>query len=121
MRGHRSLHSPVQRSDPSGLAVQAGLLLWAADDILRLSVEAVECDVVFAQYVPVSEAAGVDEEIRQLIRNGGYANRPCQSVTLRSFSSLPRSSRGRRLGRMSLKPDMVEFRHGATSSLTKKA
>jgi alkylhydroperoxidase family enzyme len=36
--------------------------------------EAVQCEFVFAQHVPISEKAGVDEEIRQLIRNRDHAN-----------------------------------------------
>jgi alkylhydroperoxidase family enzyme len=35
---------------------------------------AVQCEFVFAQHVPISEQAGVDEQIRQLIRNGDYAS-----------------------------------------------
>jgi alkylhydroperoxidase family enzyme len=41
--------------------------------ILTLA-ETVQCEFVFAQHVPISEEAGVDEKIRQLIRNRDHAN-----------------------------------------------
>jgi alkylhydroperoxidase family enzyme len=36
--------------------------------------ETVQCDFVFAQHVPISEEAGVDEEIRELIRDRDHTN-----------------------------------------------
>jgi alkylhydroperoxidase family enzyme len=41
--------------------------------ILTLAEEA-QCNFVFTQHAPISEAAGVDQEIRQLIRNRDYAD-----------------------------------------------
>jgi alkylhydroperoxidase family enzyme len=36
--------------------------------------DAVQCDFVFAQHVPISEEAGVDEEIRGLLRGRDHTN-----------------------------------------------
>jgi alkylhydroperoxidase family enzyme len=36
--------------------------------------DAVECDFVFTQHIPISEAAGVDQDLRRLIRRRDHAN-----------------------------------------------
>jgi alkylhydroperoxidase family enzyme len=55
---YTSLELPVRARELAILTVA-----WAA-----------RCEFVFAQHVPISQAAGVDEEIRQLIQNGDHAS-----------------------------------------------